>query len=790
VKISKLFLAVALGLGLTLALVWALDGDLTAVYAANIVVQTTNDGVADDGKCTLREAIMAANSNQRVDTCAAGGADDYIHLKSATYALTAIGTGEEGGRTGDLDIVDRLTIEGTGPGSTIIDASGIISDRVFDVRTGGTTVVISGVTIINGSIAGYGGGIYAESSDLVLINVEVISNTSTGIGSDLRGGGVYVESGSVRLEDTRVISNSADYGGGLYVRDGSVTLSGGEISTNTATNGGGVYVFADGAVFTQTGTAQIAHNTANNGGGMLVSVGRAALDGGEVYDNRAANNGGGVYIGSGSVALSGSNIISNAAGMNGGGVYVSSDGLFAQSGGHVTENRATNNGWGGGVYIKLGRATLSGGQITHNAVTYGGGGVMAYNAGAVFTQTGGLIAYNRANVGAGVGVQLGRATLGGGQVYSNAANYYGGGMYVDEGSATLSGGQVVSNSAVERGGGVYVGEGNVTLSGGEVVSNSADYGGGVYVYDYAGVLTQTGGLIAYNRAGSGGGAGIYRGRMALNGGQVFYNTAGSDGGAFYLENVDAVLTAINATIGHNEAGGSGGGIWVEDGTITITHATVVSNTAATGGEGIHRASGIVALENTIVAHNGTANCAGALTSNGHNLDSGTSCGLGAAGDLANANPLLGPLSEESGAWVYPLLEGSPARDGGACVGGITTDQRGAARPQGDACDIGAYEAWIALTGVSIDGPAEGVIGASYVLTATTYPLTATVPITYTWTPAPDAGQGSDVAIYHWTTGGAKAVTVTAENAGGSALATHAIDIDSQIYLPLVVRNYP
>ena len=46
-----------------------------------------------------------------------------------------------------------------------------------------------------------------------------------------------------------------------------------------------------------------------------------------------------------------------------------------------------------------------------------------------------------------------------------------------------------------------------------------------------------------------------------------------------------------------------------------------SNTAASGAGGIHLAGGTVLLQNTIVAYNGT-NCNAALTSNGHNMESG------------------------------------------------------------------------------------------------------------------------------------------------------------------------
>jgi hypothetical protein len=43
--------------------------------------------------------------------------------------------------------------------------------------------------------------------------------------------------------------------------------------------------------------------------------------------------------------------------------------------------------------------------------------------------------------------------------------------------------------------------------------------------------------------------------------------------------------------------------------------------------------------------------------------------------------------------VHPLLIGGPAIDHGVCIAEITTDQRGVTRPQGAACDIGAYE-WV------------------------------------------------------------------------------------------------
>lgn len=83
-----------------------------------------------------------------------------------------------------------------------------------------------------------------------------------------------------------------------------------------------------------------------------------------------------------------------------------------------------------------------------------------------------------------------------------------------------------------------------------------------------------------------------------------------------------------------------------------------------------------------------------MTSLGHNLDSGSTCGFASPGDLSNTDPKLGPLQNNGGfTATHALLPGSPAIDAGSpdCPP-LAIDQRGVARPQGPACDIGAYEA--------------------------------------------------------------------------------------------------
>ena len=120
---------------------------------------------------------------------------------------------------------------------------------------------------------------------------------------------------------------------------------------------------------------------------------------------------------------------------------------------------------------------------------------------------------------------------------------------------------------------------------------------------------------------------------------------------------------------------------------------------------------LAAIRDTILAGNRDANgaksdCAGSVTSDGHNIVGSTSgCDFSArSSDLIGVNPLLGPLANNGGSTRTHLpLDGSPAIDAWP-VAGVGTDgdcprqdQRGGSRPlDGDAdgrlaCDIGAVE---------------------------------------------------------------------------------------------------
>ena len=165
-------------------------------------------------------------------------------------------------------------------------------------------------------------------------------------------------------------------------------------------------------------------------------------------------------------------------------------------------------------------------------------------------------------------------------------------------------------------------------------------------------------------------------------------------------------TLVNTTISGNTASAAGNAINAEAfggglhaaqvNTVTLTNVTLADNTATAPGDqaggNLELDSADVTLLNTSLSAGAPDDCSAAPASASNSLDGGTSCGLGSVnGNLSGVDPKLGPLADNGGpADTHALLAGSPALDAGA--GCPATDERGVSRPQGAACDIGAYEA--------------------------------------------------------------------------------------------------
>ncbi|MBW7883820.1 MAG: S8 family serine peptidase [Caldilineaceae bacterium] len=102
---------------------------------------------------------------------------------------------------------------------------------------------------------------------------------------------------------------------------------------------------------------------------------------------------------------------------------------------------------------------------------------------------------------------------------------------------------------------------------------------------------------------------------------------------------------------------------------------------------------------------------------------------------------------------------------------------------------------VSINNVTLAGPDTATTNTDLLYTATIDPLNATQPYTYTWSPEPKSGQGTDTATYNWGTAGEQYVFVGVENCGSFAGAVQAVrtyttngpDLAIEKEAPAVVR---
>ena len=111
-NLGLLFMVCMLILGAAL-----MTPDATISAAGIVVVNETADELNADNDCSLREAIESVNTGAAVDNCAAPGAAPFtISVPAGTYTLSLAGANEDGNQTGDLDILEDVSIVGAGSG--------------------------------------------------------------------------------------------------------------------------------------------------------------------------------------------------------------------------------------------------------------------------------------------------------------------------------------------------------------------------------------------------------------------------------------------------------------------------------------------------------------------------------------------------------------------------------------------------------------------------------------------------------------------------------------------------
>ena len=655
--------------------------------AVTIAPSTGADVVADDGQCSLREAIQASDANAQsgvaAGECPAGSPDgaDAINLAPRTYELDL--TSEQDQEGGDLDIDASVTITGTAGAATTIIRVDQANDRVLEVEAG-ATVTITGVTIRDGATP----------------------TATTGTGISAPDGGGIRNVGNLTLVDSIVGENSTGSGTAGAPDTGENSLPGFGETGGHGGDGGGISNEAGGQL-TLT-RVLVAENTTGDGGaggnGTGDPMGADLAPNGIGGTGGQGGHGGGIASAStASVTLNGVMFDSNStgAGGNGGiGTGASRTSPAAPDGGIGRGGIGGSGGHGGALAVLSGTATVQATTFVGNGTGEGGGGGVGQG-------------------GDGADTPVADATAGpGGAAFGGAGGAAGrGGAAHFANQSTLTNVTADDNDGGPGGGGGAANAG----AGGDAPETCVPVcvGGGT---------GGNGGNATGGAGGSGGAGGIDAGAdMTLNHATVTGNAGGGGGAA-------GAATGGAGGAGKNGSGSAG----------TATNGAAGS--AAAGG--LVEAGGTTELKNSIVASNTPANCGGTPSDGGGNVVFGdTTCsGTPADPKLGALTDNGGFVDTRAPAADSPAVE-KIAATGAGCA---ATDARGVPRPAGPMCDAGAVEltvgAPVPTTGAATEITQTGAkLGGTVVpnSVATTYRFEYGTTTSYgSVTPDRSAGSGS------------------------------------------------
>ncbi|MGV3759591.1 MAG: right-handed parallel beta-helix repeat-containing protein [Actinomycetota bacterium] len=603
----------------------------------------------------------------------ASGAAKAARTAAASGAILSIGAALVGPVSPASADVDNLTVTDFGD-----SGAGTLRDLIAATNDGDAPGEVDVINVPAGSIT-LTSGVIEIDEPLTLTGAGASSVTISG---DENSRIFYINtSGAVTISGvTLTDGDDSGAGGAIFSRDADLTIQSSVVSSSDARSSGGALAVRGGSL--TVADSQLTDNTAYDGGGAIVTyndVESVSISGSTFSGNEAEDYAGGgaaINVGS-SVTVTNSTFTGNTADYHGGGLYVGYAETVTVTGSTFSGNSTA--GGGGGLSVHTDApvdVTVSGSTFTDNTAEYGGGGLHIRHT---YEGT----------------ISLTGLTITGNVVTSEEGSGDGGGIFFDGvgSDITISDATITGNEAEDDGGGIALqGEG------GE--------GGG------AGTLAIVRSTISGNTAGDDGG-GVSAEPLAaftLDRSTVSGNEASEYGGGIHLYDVDSA-TITSSTISGNSGANLGGGAFINaNDDITVAHSTIVGNDASYGGGLAIDYVGDVLIDHVILSGNtvdspeaGGEEILGRAAEDtvpvtiANSLVEGTTANLtvtNGEGNILGEDAQVLPLADNGGpTQTHALAETSPALDGGdpAIAGAPATDQRGLARVQGEAIDIGAYE---------------------------------------------------------------------------------------------------
>ena len=327
------------------------------------------------GDCTLRDAVLVANSNIDASEITFDGS-----VFDGTKTITLLS---------ELDkLLPPITITGLGDtvnrnGSCNLD--GVLDAgefRLMRIDYSDFPASISNLTLANGCADGdssqrNGGAILAASQGLTLTDMHFEGNRAYGRGGALR---IASEGSTATITGGSFVGNTAGAGGGaVSITSANVTFSSAQLTDNRAYDGGAIHL-GNQHTLTINDSSLVGNSAAHYGGAVFTPPNSTLdVDSSTFTGNSAALPGGAIDAGPGAgsamTTITRSVLNNNFSGDVGGAIRNNGNLLIDSS--TISGNDATESG--GGIFAEGGMLTLRDSTLAHNTASTDGRQFHAHN---------------------------------------------------------------------------------------------------------------------------------------------------------------------------------------------------------------------------------------------------------------------------------------------------------------------------------------------------------------------------------------------------------------------------
>ena len=276
--------------------------DVVGVFGADTInlpamssIEVTNPADANENAFSMVSSDVTIQGNgSTISRDIASEAMRFFYVKGANAHLTLNDITLENGLTSSVGGAVRaganssLTINNsTLRGSTASASGGAISASARKLTLNNVNLFDNQVT----ALFAKGGGLFASLTPSTITGGEFIGNYAS------FGGAIYAGSMTLALSDVTVSNNSAgSRGGGLFAKSVGLTILNSDFDSNSSVKGGGIYAYSP---LMMTGGTINNNSALDEGGGLFAANGRnngITLNGTQVSGNEAEGQGGGVFI--------------------------------------------------------------------------------------------------------------------------------------------------------------------------------------------------------------------------------------------------------------------------------------------------------------------------------------------------------------------------------------------------------------------------------------------------------------------------------------------------------------